>query len=83
MTNRDRYFNKLDTYDLLVRLNVDMVLEADKNPDAKCIIERITGKEIIEDHYFDNEILYSMRCIHNNRKNCEQCIQRWLNEETK
>ena len=66
MKNRDRYILKVNEFDMLLNLNFEII------GGKKCIIEAITG----EYQYIDHE-----RCIESYDKDCETCIQTWLNKE--
>ena len=65
MKNRDKYINKVNEYDMLVKLQV-----AFGSGCCYCVIEALTGK----DYYCpDNKI-----CM---LSTCEECLQKWLNDE--
>lgn len=72
MTNRDRYILKVNEYDMLVKLN-----KAIQN-DVACVIEALTGK--YQKYKLDDKVY--CRCFNiTNGRQCEECIQKWLNEE--
>ena len=75
MTNRD-YILKTCPYDIIVNLNKSIIYD-----DYKCIIETLKDTRI----YIRETDGERARCINSlerkHFKNCEQCIQRWLNEE--
>ena len=72
MKNRDRYITKVCEYDMLVKLN-----KAIQN-DVACVIEALTGK--YQKYKLDDKVY--CRCFNiTNGRQCEECIQKWLNEE--
>ncbi len=67
MKNRDRYVLKVNEYDMLSALNAEIM------DGKKCIIEALTGE-----YQYGEE---KERCIASSDRNCEACIQLWLNSE--
>lgn len=69
MKNRDKYILKVNEYDMLSALNAEIM------DGKKCIIEALTGE-----YQYGKE---KERCIASIDRNCEACIQKFLNEEEK
>lgn len=73
MTNRERYFNRMDSYDLLLQMKANL-----ERIGVFCPIDVITGKKpecmTVDKPYMDG--LAWALC-----RDCESCIQTWLNEE--
>lgn len=68
MTNRDRLLN-MSLYDLLSEIN-------DGHDEYLCIIENLESDYRYDDEWF--------RCQDTaTKKQCSECIQRYLNEEVK
>lgn len=65
MKNRDKYILQRNEYDMLIGLQVAL-----SSGMCQCAIEALTGREYscVED-----------KCCM--LSTCEECIQRWLNEE--
>ena len=66
MTNRDRYILKANEYDMLVKIQANII-----GGDCRCIIDALT-----EDTYLGED---GKMCTFDT---CKECIQKWLNEES-
>lgn len=70
MNNRERLLNTC-LYDFLVTLNESIMHE-----DYVCLMEHLQDKYIFDDEKY--------RCHYGNTwKNCDKCIQKWLNDKEK
>lgn len=65
MTNREKYILQRNEYDMLVQIQAAIASQP-----YLCVIEALTGRE-----YSCTEDKCCMLST------CEECIQRWLNEE--
>ena len=75
MTNREKYFNNMDSYDLLLMMKANL-----ERIGVFCPIDVITGKKpecmTVDKPYIDGVA----SCIY---RDCESCIQKFLNSESR
>ena len=71
MTNRERYFNRMDSYDLMLQMKENLTRVG-----VYCPIDCITGrKPKCRLGHYDETMTMAYR-------DCESCIQAWLNKES-
>ena len=78
-TNRERYILKRDEYDLMMQISDNI-----QSDGIFCAIRAVSGKrkhcdfDVVKD-IDENVVLLK---VLNAKRNCERCIQQWLNEES-
>ena len=78
-TNRERYFLKRDEYDTMMQISDNI-----QSDGMFCAIRAVSGKrkhcdfDVVKD-IDENVVLLK---VLNTKRNCEKCIQQWLNEES-
>ena len=66
MKNRNRYILKVNEYDMLVKIQSNII-----NGDCRCIIDALMGGIYLGEN--------GKMCT---LGTCKECIQKWLNEES-